>query len=55
MLQVGIPPEQAYGESDGRIPPNSTIFFMVTLLEVLSAGIGGPPTLYGGDGQKLKS
>jgi FKBP-type peptidyl-prolyl cis-trans isomerase len=53
---VGIPPEHAYGVKgtpDGRIPPNSTIFFKVQLLEVLSAGIGGTPTLYGSNGQKL--
>jgi FKBP-type peptidyl-prolyl cis-trans isomerase len=53
---VGIPPEHAYGVKgtpDGRIPPNSTIFFKVQLLEVVSAGIGGTPTLYGSNGQKL--
>jgi FKBP-type peptidyl-prolyl cis-trans isomerase len=56
VAMVGIPPAHAYGAKgtpDGRIPPNSTIFFKVQLLEILSAGIGGTPTLYGGDGQKL--
>eukprot|EP00546_Thalassionema_frauenfeldii_P006948 CAMPEP_0178922644 /NCGR_PEP_ID=MMETSP0786-20121207/16273_1 /TAXON_ID=186022 /ORGANISM="Thalassionema frauenfeldii, Strain CCMP 1798" /LENGTH=242 /DNA_ID=CAMNT_0020597041 /DNA_START=230 /DNA_END=958 /DNA_ORIENTATION=- len=54
---VGIPPDQAYGEEgtpDGRIPGGSTLFFKIQLLEVLSAGIGGSPTLLGADGQKLK-
>lgn len=54
---VGIPPEQAYGPEgtpDGRIPGGSTLFFKIQLLEVLSAGIGGGPTLLGTDGKKLK-
>ena len=54
---IGIPPELAYGEKgtpDGRIPGGSTLFFKVQLLEVMSAGIGGGPTLLGADGQKLK-
>jgi len=53
---VGIPPEQAYGEEgtpDGRIPGGSTLFFKISLLEVLSAGIGGSPGLFGADGKKL--
>jgi FKBP-type peptidyl-prolyl cis-trans isomerase len=53
---LGIPPEQAYGlegTPDGRIPGGSTIFFKVQLLNVLSAGIGGSPTLLGADGKKL--
>ena len=53
---VGIPPEQAYGEEgtpDGRIPGGSTLFFKIQLLEVLSAGIGGTPSLLGADGKKL--
>ena len=54
---VGIPPEQGYGPNgtpDGRIPGGSTLFFKIQLLEVLSAGIGGGPTLLGVDGKKLK-
>ena len=54
---VGIPPEQGYGERgtpDGSIPGGSTLFFKIQLLEVLSAGIGGGPTLLGADGQKIK-
>lgn len=53
---LGIPPEQGYGENgtpDGRIPGGSTLFFKVQLLEVLSAGIGGEPTLLGADGKAL--
>lgn len=54
---LGIPPELGYGEKgtpDGSIPGGSTLFFKVQLLEVLSAGIGGGPTLLGADGQKMK-
>lgn len=54
---LGIPPEQAYGEAgtpDGRVPGGSTLFFKVQLLEVMSAGIGGGPTLLGADGRKLE-
>jgi len=54
---LGIPPDQAYGEKgtpDGRIPPGSTLFFKIQLLEVMSAGIGGGPTLFGADGNKLQ-
>lgn len=54
---LGIPPEQAYGEAgtpDGRIPGGSTLFFKIELKEVLSAGIGGGPTLLGADGTKMK-
>lgn len=53
---VGIPPEQAYGEEgtpDGRIPGGSTLFFKIQLLEVLSGGVGGTPSLLGADGKKL--
>lgn len=53
---LGIPPEQGYGPNgspDGRIPGMSTIFFKVQLLEVLTAAIGGAPTLVGSDGKKL--
>lgn len=53
---LGIPPEQAYGEEgtpDGRIPGGSTLFFKVQLLKILTAGIGGAPTLLGADGKKL--
>ncbi|CAB9522685.1 FKBP-type 22 kDa peptidyl-prolyl cis-trans isomerase [Seminavis robusta] len=54
---IGIPPEQAYGDEgtpDGRIPGGSTLFFKIQLLEILSAGIGGGPTLLGADGQSIK-
>ena len=53
---LGIPPEQAYGPQgtpDGRIPGGSTLFFKIQLVEVLSNGVGGDPTLLGADGQKL--
>ena len=53
---IGIPPEQAYGPNgtpDGRIPGGSTLFFKIQLLEILTAGIGGGPTLLGVDGPKL--
>lgn len=53
---VGIPPEQGYGTEgtpDGRIPGGTTLFFKIQLLEVLTAGIGGSPSLLGADGQKL--
>jgi FKBP-type peptidyl-prolyl cis-trans isomerase len=54
---LGIPPEQAYGDQgtpDGRIPGGSTLFFKIQLIEVMSAGIGGSPSLLGTDGKKLK-
>ena len=53
---IGIPSEQAYGKNgtpDGSIPGGAAIFFKVQLLEVLTAGIGGGPTLLGADGKKL--
>jgi FKBP-type peptidyl-prolyl cis-trans isomerase len=53
---LGIPPDQAYGDKgtpDGRIPGGSTLFFKIQLLEVLSAGIGGGPSLLGADGKKI--
>lgn len=57
-VMLGIPPEMAYGAEgtpDGSIPGGATLFFKVQLLEVLSAGIGGSPTLLGADGKKLGS
>lgn len=54
---IGIPSELAYGEKgspDGRIPGGCAIFFKVQLVEVLSAGIGGGPSLLGADGKKLQ-
>lgn len=54
---LGIPPELGYGANgtpDGRIPGDSTLFFKIQLLEVLSAGIGGGPSLLGVDGKKMK-
>lgn len=54
---IGIPPEQGYGDKgtpDGRIPGGSTLFFKIQLIEVLSAGIGGEPTLLGVDGNQLR-
>ncbi len=53
---IGIPSELAYGEEgsvDGRVPGGAAIFFKVQLIEVLSAGIGGGPSLLGADGKKL--
>ncbi|KAL7569863.1 hypothetical protein ACA910_008531 [Epithemia clementina (nom. ined.)] len=55
---LGIPPNLAYGDQgtpDGRIPGGSTLFFKIQLLEVMTAGIGGSPTLLGADGKKLDS
>jgi FKBP-type peptidyl-prolyl cis-trans isomerase len=55
---IGIPPTMAYGSEgtpDGRIPSNAYIFFKVQLIEVVTAGIGGSPTLLGVDGKKLSS
>lgn len=54
---LGIPPELGYGAEgtpDGRIPGGSALFFKIQLLEVLSAGVGGGPQLFGADGQVLK-
>lgn len=56
IAMMGIPPEQAYGSDgtpDGLIPGGSTLFFKVELIEVLTAAIGGTPSLLGGDGLKL--
>ena len=53
---IGIPSSMAYGAEgsvDGRVPGGSAIFFKVQLIEVLSSGIGGAPTLLGADGKKL--
>lgn len=53
---IGIPSDMAYGEDgsvDGRVPGGAAIFFKVQLIEVLTAGIGGEPTLLGVDGKKL--
>jgi len=53
---IGIPSNLAYGEEgsvDGRVPGGAAIFFKVQLIEVLSAGLGGGPTLLGADGKKL--
>jgi len=53
---IGIPSDMAYGDDgsvDGRVPGGAAIFFKVQLIEVLSAGIGGGPTLLGADGKKL--
>jgi hypothetical protein len=54
---IGIPPEHGYGQEgtpDGSIPGGSTLFFKVQLLEIVSGGIGGGPSLLGSDGQKMK-
>lgn len=56
IAMIGIPPEQAYGAEgtpDGRIPGGSTLFFKIELLQVMSAGIGGEPTLLGADGKQF--
>ncbi len=53
---IGIPSDQAYGKDgsvDGRVPGGAAIFFKVQLIEVLTAGVGGEPTLLGVDGKKL--
>ena len=53
---IGIPSALAYGEEgsvDGRVPGGAAIFFKVQLVEILSAKIGGGPTLLGADGKKL--
>jgi FKBP-type peptidyl-prolyl cis-trans isomerase len=53
---IGIPCTLAYGADgsvDGRVPGGAAIFFKVQLLDILSAGIGGGPTLLGADGQKF--
>jgi len=53
---IGIPPEQAYGDEgtpDGRIPGGSTLFFKLQLVDILSGGVGGSPSLLGADGQAL--
>lgn len=53
---LGIPPEQGYGPDgtpDGRIPGDSTLFFKIQLVEVLSNGLGGDPSLLGSDGTQL--
>lgn len=54
---IGIPASMAYGDEgsgDGRIPGGCAVFFKVQLIEVVTAGIGGAPTLLGVDGKKLK-
>ena len=53
---LGCPPEMAYGDAgtpDGRVPGGAALFFKIQLLEVMSAGIGGGPKLFGGNGQVL--
>jgi len=53
---LGIPPDQGYGAEgtpDERIPGGSTLFFKIQLLEIMSASIGGEPSLLGADGQKI--
>jgi FKBP-type peptidyl-prolyl cis-trans isomerase len=53
---IGIPSSLAYGPNgspDGTVPGGASIFFKVQLIEVMSAGIGGGPTLLGADGKVL--
>jgi len=53
---IGIPSAQAYGKDgsgDGSVPGGCAIFFKVQLIEVLSAGIGGGPSLLGADGMTI--
>ena len=55
---LGVPPEQAYGMEgtpDGRIPGGSTLFFKIQLIEVLTGGLGGEPTILGADGKAMKN
>jgi len=45
---LGIPPEMGYGNEgtpDGRIPGGAALFFKIQLLEVMSAGVGGGPSV----------
>jgi len=54
---IGIAPNMGYaneGSPDGRIPGGATLFFKVVLIKVLTAGIGGGPTLLGADGTPMK-
>jgi len=54
---LGVPPAMGYGEEgtpDGRIPGGASLFFKIQLIEVLSAGIGGGPKLFGADGEPMK-
>merc|ERR1711878_226300 len=53
---IGIPSQMAYGDEgspDGRIPGGAVLFIKVQLINILSAGIGGGPTLLGADGKTL--
>jgi FKBP-type peptidyl-prolyl cis-trans isomerase len=60
---IGIPPAVGYGiittPPNPNIPDNSTLFYKVQLVDVLTAGIGGEqrnvPTLLNADGTKLSS
>jgi FKBP-type peptidyl-prolyl cis-trans isomerase len=60
---IGIPPAVGYGlvttPPNPNIPDNSTLFYKVQLMDVLTAGIGGEqrtvPTLLNADGTKLTS
>ena len=60
---IGIPPAVGYGTittpPNPNIPDNSTLFYKVQLVDVLTAGIGGSqrnvPTLLNADGTKLSS
>ena len=60
---IGIPPAVGYGlvttPPNPNIPDNSTLFYKVQLIDVLTAGIGGEqrnvPTLLNADGTKLTS
>jgi FKBP-type peptidyl-prolyl cis-trans isomerase len=55
---IGVPPEVGYGPlgtSDGSVPGDATLFWKVQLLQVLTAGIGGLPSLLGPDGKRILS
>jgi FKBP-type peptidyl-prolyl cis-trans isomerase len=55
---IGVPPEVGYGPlgtSDGSVPGDATLIWKVQLLQVLTAGIGGLPSLLGPDGKQILS
>jgi FKBP-type peptidyl-prolyl cis-trans isomerase len=60
---IGVPPVVGYGiittPPNPNVPDNSTLFYKVQLVDVLTAGIGGSeqnvPTLLNADGTKLSS
>ena len=44
LRKVVVPPELGYGERDqGKIPPNSTLVFLLQIMEVSDGPVGGQP------------